>query len=255
MIGNVSFQNPRSKIEEHSKSGQCFACSKRTRRHWNVALFARFDHESRASDIEAISREWVSRTLVRCHIEIEEVEGTAQTKYGWIGGAQATNWGADGATQVRKEQLAGVQFWIPFLIFGSPFRIVLADALRLSTVDGQEAQRSTLLWNLTEIVQNRISFLQNPADCRGARKLVCQLNKGCGFGCQLHHVAYCLIVAYGSRRTMVLDSRGWRYSQRGWDSIFLPVSSNCRNFTEDLNAESWRGKFLLNLWDGSLKIR
>lgn len=29
-------------------------------------------------------------------------------------------------------------------------------------------------------------YLQNPSDCSKARKLVCSLNKGCGFGCQVN---------------------------------------------------------------------
>lgn len=123
----------------------------------------------------------------------------------------------------------------------------MADSLKLSTADGSDDRRRVMLWNLTEIVQNRMSHLQNPADCANARKLVCQLNKGCGFGCQLHHVMYCLMVAYGTERTMILDSRGWRYSQRGWDSIFLPVSSSCRNITDD-NAETWKGTLLWLIW-------
>lgn len=59
------------------------------------------------------------------------------------------------------------------------------------------------------------------------RILVCDLNKGCGFGCQLHHVGYCLSVAAASNRTMVLekDGEGWRYSKHGWGAVFKSISS------------------------------
>lgn len=53
--------------------------------------------------------------------------------------------------------------------------------------------------------------------------------KGCGFGCQIHHAAYCLIVAYASERTLIMASKGWRYHKNGWEDIFLPLSDTCRS--------------------------
>ena len=70
-------------------------------------------------------------------------------------------------------------------------------------------------------------FPQNPADCSRAKKIVCNLNKGCGYGCQVHHVAYCMIVAYGTQRTLILQSKGWRYAPEGWEKFFLPLSETC----------------------------
>jgi hypothetical protein len=49
-----------------------------------------------------------------------------------------------------------------------------------------------------------INALQHPADCPSARKLVCDLNKACGFACQIHHVVHCLTHAVALNRTMVL---------------------------------------------------
>jgi len=70
--------------------------------------------------------------------------------------------------------------------------------------------------------------VQNPKDCKIARKLVCNINKGCGFGCQLHHLTYCFLVAYGTNRTLIVSSHGWRYSPSGgWEKYFLPVSETC----------------------------
>lgn len=71
------------------------------------------------------------------------------------------------------------------------------------------------------------SSLQNPPDCSKARKLVCNINKGCGFGCQLHHVVYCFMIAYGTQRTLILESHNWRYAPGGWETVFLPVSNTC----------------------------
>ena len=54
------------------------------------------------------------------------------------------------------------------------------------------------------------------------------LPSGCGYGCQLHHAVYCLVVAFASRRTLILESLGWRYHpDGGWDSVFQPISKTC----------------------------
>lgn len=87
-------------------------------------------------------------------------------------------------------------------------------------------QRS-LSQEMTELMEKRLDYLQNPPDCTQAKKLVCEVAKTCGFGCQIHHVAYCFIMAYATKRTLILDSRNWRYSVNGWDVVFQPISSTC----------------------------
>ncbi|NXL62703.1 FUT8 fucosyltransferase, partial [Chordeiles acutipennis] len=71
------------------------------------------------------------------------------------------------------------------------------------------------------------SSVQNPKDCSKAKKLVCNINKGCGYGCQLHHVVYCFMIAYGTQRTLILESQNWRYATGGWETVFRPVSETC----------------------------
>lgn len=114
--------------------------------------------------------------------------------------------------------------------------------------DGFELGRVQATEALSALIEKRIYDLQNPEDCATAKKLVCTLNKGsncsnilflyfqiyfillclgCGFGCQIHHVAYCFIVAYATSRTMILESKGWRYNRQGWEKVFLPVSDTC----------------------------
>jgi glycoprotein 6-alpha-L-fucosyltransferase len=80
---------------------------------------------------------------------------------------------------------------------------------------------------LSKVVQHRLERLQNPQDCDAAKKLLCDLNKGCGYGCQVHHLLYCFITAYGTKRTLILNSDSWRYSDRGWEGVFLSVSNTC----------------------------
>ena len=91
---------------------------------------------------------------------------------------------------------------------------VLGDLQRMAGSDGHQAWRETeardlsrlvqvearcTVWRIEMLLQGRLQQLQHPGDCSKARKLVCRLDLSCGLGCQLHHVTYCLIVAYGER--------------------------------------------------------
>jgi glycoprotein 6-alpha-L-fucosyltransferase len=116
------------------------------------------------------------------------------------------------------------------------FASLQADAQRFANIDDVGHRRQAALANLTALMQRRLWHLQNPADCATARKLVCDLNKGCGFGCQLHHVAYCMMVAYGTGRTLILQNDGntWRYSSTGWNAVFKPISDTCMAKTAPL---------------------
>lgn len=107
------------------------------------------------------------------------------------------------------------------------YNVIVNDLDHLADVDGFAEWRETESKSLSALVQNRLKYLQNPSDCPSAKKLVCNLNKGCGYGCQVHHAIYCFIVAYGTERTLVLKSHGWRYNKKGFEDVFLPVSENC----------------------------
>ena len=78
--------------------------------------------------------------------------------------------------------------------------------------------------DLRTLMQKRLHHLQNPSNCDSAQKLVCKVGKTCGFGCQMHHVTYCFIMAYAFERTLILDSSGWSYNNKGWESVFQPVT-------------------------------
>ncbi|RUS68627.1 hypothetical protein EGW08_023611 [Elysia chlorotica] len=112
-------------------------------------------------------------------------------------------------------------------------RTMLDDLDNLRRANGAEQWREQKSKELGDLVQKRFTNIQNPSDCSSAKKIVCNLHKGCGFGCQLHHVAYCLITAYALRRTLILESRGWRYAPKGWETVFEPLSHTC---TERGNA-------------------
>lgn len=54
---------------------------------------------------------------------------------------------------------------------------MLHDIESISAVDGYEEWRQKESQELTNLVQERFKYLQNPVDCDSARKLVCTLNK------------------------------------------------------------------------------
>ena len=126
-------------------------------------------------------------------------------------------------------------------------QVVLHDLEKMKETDGHDQWRQTEARDLSDLVQARLKHLQNPEDCSSAKKLVCNLNKGCGYGCQIHHAIYCFLVAYGisylakmsclstysyyvgTERTMVLKSQGWRYNKKGFEEVFLPLSDTCND--------------------------
>lgn len=108
-------------------------------------------------------------------------------------------------------------------------QVVLMDLEKMKAADGHDDWRKGEAEDLSALVQARLKYLQNPEDCNSARKLVCNLNKGCGYGCQIHHAIYCFLVAYGTERTMILKSTGWRYNKKGFEEVFLPLSETCRD--------------------------
>ena len=119
-------------------------------------------------------------------------------------------------------------------------RSLIIDIDRLTKVDGYDEWRKQEAKDLSDLVQRRFRYLQNPSDCSKARKLVCSLNKGCGFGCQIHHITYCFLVAYGTERTLIIKSKGWRYHKDGWESVFKPLSDTCVSINGATHA-NWPG--------------
>ncbi|XP_046913120.2 alpha-(1,6)-fucosyltransferase [Dermatophagoides farinae] len=105
-----------------------------------------------------------------------------------------------------------------------------------------ERSRYKQLELLSNYIQNRIHELQNPKDCKTTQKIVCTLNKGCGFGCQIHHLSYCMVIALATKRTLILNSQNWRYANKIhgsstakssssslWELAFQPLSHTCLN--------------------------
>lgn len=97
---------------------------------------------------------------------------------------------------------------------------------QLEKLEGSEEERFKQRTAITQRIFKSIEKLQNPKACSEAKTLVCNLDKECGFGCQLHHVTYCAITAFATQRMMVLkrDGSSWKYSSHGWTSVFKKLS-------------------------------
>ncbi|KAF7407738.1 hypothetical protein HZH66_002275 [Vespula vulgaris] len=117
---------------------------------------------------------------------------------------------------------------------------LIMDLDRLTKADGHDDWRKKEAKELSDLVQSRFRYLQNPTDCNKAKKLICSLNKGCGFGCQIHHITYCFLVAYGTERTLIIKSKGWRYRKEGWESVFKPLSDTCLS-ANGISHANWPG--------------
>jgi len=57
------------------------------------------------------------------------------------------------------------------------YRSLLGDLDELKKIDGYDSWRVHESKALSDLVQRRLEYLQNPEDCSKARKLVCRLNK------------------------------------------------------------------------------
>ncbi|BHF57668.1 Alpha-(1,6)-fucosyltransferase [Sparganum proliferum] len=97
----------------------------------------------------------------------------------------------------------------------------------LARVDDAFAAKKVALQELGDSLQSKLYALQHPPDCNRAKFLVMDINKLCGFGCQIHHAVHCFVLAYATNRTMLLSNSKWSYSNHGFSSVFEDLSS-CR---------------------------
>lgn len=96
----------------------------------------------------------------------------------------------------------------------------------LHVISGAQAMKRDIISKLSKTVQKSLYDLQNPANCSEARKIICSINKPCGFGCQLHNFLHCFIAGYASGRTVIIDDQDMKYSTK-WTDVFYPISDTC----------------------------
>ena len=122
----------------------------------------------------------------------------------------------------------------------SHYRVTMADIHKLASADGSEILRKAELDELSDVIQHRFQYVQNPANCSTSKRLVCILmpNK-CGYGCTIHHLIDCMTVAYATRRVVLLDSAVWFADQQGWQTVFQPISGTCSLDDAGDNTTAW----------------
>ena len=122
--------------------------------------------------------------------------------------------------------------------FSHQVKTIMADLEQLEDHPAFATWKKLTAVQLSQLVQKRFYYLQNPKNCKTARKLICDLSKPCGYGCLIHHIGFCFIVAYATQRTMILQSESWYFAEnKGWDSVFLPLSNTCTEATTP--GEMW----------------
>ncbi|XP_071080897.1 alpha-(1,6)-fucosyltransferase-like [Haliotis cracherodii] len=102
--------------------------------------------------------------------------------------------------------------------------------------DGREKRKRVIMNELGQKVQRRLAYIQNPKHCPTARKFICS-PKQCGYGCQLHHMAYCLIMAYASNRTLVVNTLDKK--TQSWTPFFKPLSETCLKSYDGNTVVEW----------------
>jgi hypothetical protein len=95
-------------------------------------------------------------------------------------------------------------FIIQFFFF---CRVLVASIRNLTRVDDYQFWREMEHESLSKLMQARLTSLQNPSKpCTDVKRVTCNINKGCGYGCEIHHAMHCFHIAYALGRPMILFS-------------------------------------------------
>ncbi|XP_042867235.1 alpha-(1,6)-fucosyltransferase-like [Penaeus japonicus] len=122
------------------------------------------------------------------------------------------------------------------------FRVAEYDLWRFHNGSGLSAWQKREVEELSNLVQHRIHALQNPVDCKSAKKMLCDLPvnpRARGIGSQIHHLSYCFLAAYGTQRTLIVNRRQTPMMTLDLETYFLPLSENCNHATD--NSTRWPG--------------
>ena len=79
------------------------------------------------------------------------------------------------------------------------------------------------------------------------RLLICYLDGLCGFGCQIHGITHCLLMAIASNRTVILrwpKGKETQHIVENFPESFLPISS-C-NYNKDVSIDFMLLKIFLS---------
>ncbi|XP_047493483.1 alpha-(1,6)-fucosyltransferase-like [Penaeus chinensis] len=120
-------------------------------------------------------------------------------------------------------------------------RVTQYDLWRLRNDSGLYDWQKSEVEKLSDLIQHRIHALQNPVDCKSARKILCNIPvspMARGIGSQLHHLSYCFLASYGTQRTLVINEKQLETMNLSLNTFFLPVSETCTYANESIE---WPG--------------
>ncbi|KII68809.1 Alpha-(1,6)-fucosyltransferase [Thelohanellus kitauei] len=80
--------------------------------------------------------------------------------------------------------------------------------------------------SMMKYVRKVIHRNQNPKNCRNIEVIAYDPKSICGFGCQIHHLAYCLMVALGEGKPLVVKTSPWNEFGSIFD-VIMPLSQTC----------------------------
>ena len=116
--------------------------------------------------------------------------------------------------------------------FFNELRYNLLTDIKIINDRDKEWQRKRLN-AFNELILSRVERLQNPVDCKTARKLICDPKVYCNFGGAASHWTICLITSLALNRTMV-----WERTDLNIQKFFKPLSQTCLDLSGK-NKTSW----------------
>ncbi|KII63759.1 Alpha-(1,6)-fucosyltransferase [Thelohanellus kitauei] len=131
-----------------------------------------------------------------------------------------------------------------YLIDSNLFQLNVLENIR--SIGQNEMMRKSLM----EYVQKVIHRNQNPKECRNIDVIVYDPQPICGFGCQIHHIAYCLTTALGEGKPLVVKPSRWHEFNSIFDLI-MPLSETCRY--DMINTHQLRVKSIDVTYDYQVK--
>ncbi|KAL1486648.1 hypothetical protein MTO96_031309 [Rhipicephalus appendiculatus] len=109
-------------------------------------------------------------------------------------------------------------------------RVIREDMAAVKTTDMASQRGQKKMIELRNFLWDTFERLQNPTDCKTARKLLCNVSNPDGFGSGSHDFLWCFVAALQMGRTLILDTSKWHYTPYGnsWRSVFQPLTgSSC----------------------------
>ena len=121
--------------------------------------------------------------------------------------------------------------------------VMRSEMEQIGDMDSFSQWRKKEIKQLSSIVESAILRLQNPTDCKKAKKIICNYSyETCGLGCLINHGAYCLITALATNRVAIMKDTPWFYSNITVQKFFAPLSATC---LEADGKQSYHSNYLL----------